>query len=59
MRPRSWVVQIPADAEEAPHDVEEFLESALLKSQKFYCPQCESSIGTLTAVTMEAHSDAA
>lgn len=59
MRARSWVVPVPADADDAPQDVEEFLESSLLASQKFHCPDCDSSIATLTAVTMEHSRDAA
>lgn len=46
-------VVIPAGAEDAPGDVDEFLESAALANLPFSCRRCDSSIASLVAVTME------
>lgn len=46
-------VVVPGDAEDAPGDVDAFLESAALANLVFACRRCESSIATLVAVTME------
>ncbi len=45
-------VEIPDEAEDAPSDVEEFLESTALANLRFACRRCESSIATVVAVTM-------
>ena len=42
-------IDVP-EGDDAPRDVEEFMESALLQSQRFFCPQCESSIATIVGV---------
>lgn len=44
---------IPAGVEDAPGDVDEFLESAVLANLPFSCRRCDSSIASLVAVTME------
>lgn len=46
-------VPIPAEADDGPQDVDEFLESAALANLPFSCRRCESSIAVLVAVTME------
>lgn len=46
-------VVIPDDADDAPSDVDEFLESAALANLPFSCRRCDSSIAALVAVTME------
>lgn len=38
------------DADEAPRDVDELLDSAFLQNQRYFCDGCESFIGTLIAV---------
>ena len=52
-------VPIPADAEDAPADVDEFLESAALTNLPFSCRRCDSSIATLVAVTIDKAQEAA
>lgn len=51
LRPSLREVVVPA-VDDAPYDVESFLESGLLPSLAFRCLQCESPIGTIVAVTM-------
>ena len=43
------VLDVP-DADEAPRDIDELMESSLLQSQRFQCQECESSIGTIIAI---------
>lgn len=38
------------DADDAPRDIEELLESAFLQAQVFFCTICESAIGTIVGV---------
>ena len=38
------------EADDAPCDVEELMESAFLQSWKYACLACESSIGTIVCV---------
>jgi hypothetical protein len=52
-------VAIPTDAEDGPRDVDEFTESAALANVAFSCRRCESSIGTIVAVTMASAEQAA
>lgn len=39
------------DVDDAPYDVEDLLESALLQNQRYHCTVCEGAIGTLIGVT--------
>jgi ribosomal protein S27E len=43
---------VPPDAEDAPTDIDELLESNFLREQKFKCQDCESPIGVVTGVKM-------
>lgn len=52
LRPTVRDVLVP-QVDEAPYDVESFLESGMLSRLKFFCVQCESCIGTLVAVTTD------
>lgn len=52
LRPAVRDVLVPR-VEEAPYDVETFLESGMLSRLSFFCDQCESCIGTLVAVTTD------
>lgn len=40
------------DVDDAPGDVDELLDSALLQNLRFNCSVCESAIGRLIAVTV-------
>lgn len=51
VRPSVRSVVVPK-VEGAPSTVEEFLNSAAMEGVPFHCRYCESSIGTLVAVTM-------
>lgn len=48
-RNSTQMLDVP-EAEDAPSDVEELLESAFLQSQVFFCTICESAIGTIVGV---------
>lgn len=52
LRPTARDVVVP-QTDDAPYDVESFLESALMARLKFSCSQCESCIGALVAVTTD------
>lgn len=54
----SSILDVP-NVEDAPRDVEELAESALLRRQRFVCERCDGAIGTLVGISrraMEAHS---
>ncbi len=40
----------PPDADDAPGDIDELLESNYLREQKFMCRECETPIGIITGV---------
>lgn len=40
----------PPEAEGAPQDIDELLESNFLREQRFRCQECESPIGIVTGV---------
>ncbi|MBD3845965.1 hypothetical protein IED13_09670 [Bosea sp. SSUT16] len=40
----------PPEADDAPQDIDELLESNFLRDQKFLCQECESPIGIVTGV---------
>lgn len=40
----------PPDADDAPVDIDELLESNFLQSQRFICQDCECPIGNVTGV---------
>lgn len=40
----------PPDAEDAPQDIDELLDSNFLRGQNFVCDECESAIGVITGV---------
>ncbi len=39
-------------ADGAPRDIDELMDSAFLREQRFACTGCEGQIGTIVAVTM-------
>jgi TPP-dependent indolepyruvate ferredoxin oxidoreductase alpha subunit len=41
---------VPPEAEDAPVDIDELLESRFLQEQRFHCRECECPIGTVTGV---------
>lgn len=43
-------LEVP-DVDDAPRDVEQLMESALLRRQVFACRKCQNPIGQLVAVT--------
>jgi hypothetical protein len=43
---------VPPDADDAPCDIDELLESNFLREQHFQCRECESPIGTVTGVKL-------
>lgn len=40
----------PPEAEDAPQDIDELLDSTFLREQKFTCRECESTIGIITDI---------
>ena len=52
-------IDIPADAEDGPMNVDEFLDSAALANMTFFCRRCDRSIATIIAVTMGREEEAA
>ncbi|AZO77744.1 MULTISPECIES: hypothetical protein [unclassified Bosea (in: a-proteobacteria)] len=48
-RNTSHMLDVP-EADDAPRDIEELLESAFLQAQSFFCAACESAIGTIVGV---------
>lgn len=48
-RNSAHVLDVP-EADEAPRDIDELLESAFLQAQVFLCTVCESAIGTIVGV---------
>lgn len=38
--------------DDAPRDIDELMDSAYLRDQRFSCTSCEGRIGTIVAVTM-------
>lgn len=52
------VLVVPCGNDE-PETVDELVESAILQRQRFSCSQCDSSIGTITAVTIARQAERA
>lgn len=52
MRPSIKNVDVP-DVDDAPQDVDEFIESAAFMNVRFFCRHCEGMIGAVVAVTLE------
>ena len=55
-RPSTQQVAVPI-GEGMPSDVDEFLEGIENQPPRFYCPHCESLIGTLVGVTLGRGAD--
>lgn len=52
LRPSVRDVVIPP-VDDAPYDVDSFLESGLARSLQFHCGHCDSAIARLVAVTID------
>ncbi len=48
-RTRAVILDVP-EADDAPRDVDELMDSAFLQQQRFDCLVCESGIGTIVGV---------
>lgn len=52
------VLRVPP-ADDAPSDIDELLESALLQRQRFACPRCQGNVASLTGVSKVSEQEAA